>query len=236
MGDDIETRLDRIEEKLEKITEKLGLDGGGSEEGDGEQYATFIVDESGSMADSRREAIDGFNEQVEAIREADDDPRVSLVTFNGKSIDSEFWMEDPDRMRLLEEEGYEPGSLTPFYDAFCRTVDRLRDEAPDGDHLVIVISDGKENDSEEFAAGDVRSRVQELRDEGWEFVYICDNQDLGEVQTEMDFQKAASFDSSAAGTAAASEVLADATRDQFSGDEDAMDELVGADLSSEGDG
>lgn len=177
-----------------------------------EHYATFIVDESGSMDRIRADTIGAFNQQLRTLRKAPEDPKVSLRTFASEVDDPVLWQEPLDRVEPLTEEDYRPGGSTAMIDAVCSTLDRLdattfreRD-----DHLVIVLSDGKENNSTRYDAEYLRHRVEMMKEAGWTFLYIGDNQDLTEVEerTGMDTRK---YESTAVGTRQASEDLSKST-------------------------
>lgn len=178
-----------------------------------EHYATFIVDESGSMSSIRADTIGAFNEQLRTLRQAPENPKVSLRTFASEVHDPVLWQEPLDRIEPLTEEDYRPGGKTAMIDAVCSTLDRLDGETfrERDDHLVIVLSDGKENNSTRYDAEYLRKRVKTMKEAGWTFLYLGDNQDLTEVEerTGMDTRK---YDSTAAGTRQASEDLSKSTQ------------------------
>ncbi|MFB6262942.1 MAG: hypothetical protein ABEL76_04860, partial [Bradymonadaceae bacterium] len=99
-----------------------------------------------------------------------------------------FNHESPPRMRHAElepaeplsEETYAPGGRTALLDAVGYTIDRmgerfddLPEEEKPSDVLVAIITDGKENASEEYDRAQIEERIREQEQQwGWDFVYI----------------------------------------------------------------
>lgn len=148
----------------------------------------IVLDRSSSMVSMRDQAIELFNDQVEAIIEENEgmDTRVSLVTFSSKVDDPKIWNEPLDKLTKLTKRSYIPDGMTAMYDAVGMTVDKLR-ALPEADDencsfLVIVLSDGMENASREYTSSMLASQVKKLQDKGnWTFTYLGAEQDLAEV-------------------------------------------------------
>lgn len=186
----------------------------------------LVLDRSGSMSSIREQAIDGFNEQLKALREEADkggDTRVTVVTFGG-------WHGAPEKraplhvinervpaedVEMLSMDNYRPNGLTPLYDGFMHAIDILEESDDGGEDtafLVVVVSDGRENHSKEFTAGDVASKVRALEDtDRWTIVYIGANQDLSDVEKHLAVGRTHSFDSTPEGTESMSDKAAGAT-------------------------
>lgn len=148
----------------------------------------IVLDRSSSMECMRDQAINMFNEQVDAIIEENEDmdTKVSLVTFSSNVDGPEIWNEPVDKLRKLTRRSYRPSGCTAMYDAVGTTVDKLRAlpeaEDPDCSFLVVVISDGYENASREYTSEMLSSRVKKLQDKkNWTFTYLGAEQDLAEV-------------------------------------------------------
>lgn len=149
--------------------------------GEGQHLALGIVlDQSGSMEAYRDAAIEGYNELLENQRNVDAGS-VTLVhtTFNDRYPPT-LNVEDLDSAEPLDDTSYRPRGRTALLDAVGFTIDAMRerfdemaeDERP-SDVLVAVITDGKENASEEYSELKVRAMTQYQQDEqDWEFVYI----------------------------------------------------------------
>lgn len=175
------------------MNERMGMNGNGS----GARVAlrnhvAIVLDESGSMETLRPEAIDAFNQQVETIRQAAEgqETTVSLVKFNTAVPDPVYWMQPVDRMAPIGPADYEPNGLTAMLDAVGLTIDRLK-QAPGADDedtsfLVLIISDGLENNSKRYTYESVAERIQELDGtDRWTFTYLGANQNLSVVSQRM---------------------------------------------------
>lgn len=148
-------------------------------------YIAIVLDESGSMQNMKQYAIAGFNNQIRNIqREADGNTFVSLVNFS-TAVRPIFFNRTPDNFVELNNFNYNPTGWTALYDAIGYTIKRLdyqAEYADDTAFLIVIISDGMENRSQEFnrtSIGDlIRSKQSTNR---WTFTYIGANQDLSKV-------------------------------------------------------
>jgi Mg-chelatase subunit ChlD len=148
----------------------------------------IVLDRSSSMGCMRDQAIEMFNEQVDAIIEENEDmdTKVSLVTFSTEVDAPKIWNEPVDRLGKITRKNYRPSGCTAMYDAVGMTVDKLRAlpeaEDPDCSFLVVVISDGYENSSKEYTSSMLAARVKKLQNkENWTFTYLGAEQDLAQV-------------------------------------------------------
>jgi uncharacterized protein YegL len=176
-------------------------------------HVAFVLDESGSMQSIRGETIDAFNQQVVAIRETTEgqEATVSLVKFNTIVPDPVYWTQPVERMQEIDREVYRPNGMTAMLDAIGLTVDRLV-SLPDAEDentsfLVVIISDGQENNSKRFSSADIAERIQRLdATDRWTFTYLGANQDLAQVQRDLRIPAAntSAFEATAQGIAYAS--------------------------------
>lgn len=166
----------------------------------------LITDRSGSMGSIAVEAQGGINsfitEQAEAGREAN----LTLVEFDDK-IDRVY-----DRVNLTEVGEYVllPRGMTALYDAIGSTINGF--DVEEGTKVVVVITtDGAENNSREYSAGTIKALIEEKTEQGWEFMFLAANQDAVETGGQLGIRKGATvtFDASGEGAtrafAAASE-------------------------------
>ena len=152
-------------------------------------YVAFVLDRSGSMGPIKQATIDGFNQQLEAIRkEADGNTRISLTTF-GSEVTPIYFNRHITRAENLNHLNYRPEGWTALYDAVAYTVNRLSMEAEyaqDATYLIVVVSDGYENYSREYNMYRIANLVKSKQQTGrWTFVYIGSNQDLGQVSASL---------------------------------------------------
>ncbi len=150
-----------------------------------EVHNLIILDESGSMFGSRDLVISGFNELLQQMKGIEkcfpaQQHFVSLVSFNSFGIKHLNWRNALKGMEELNTEKYQPGAMTPLYDAMGLSIGKLRNDlqqTPNKNVLVTIFTDGLENDSREFTAENIRELVETLKTENWVFTYIGTNHD-----------------------------------------------------------
>lgn len=150
-------------------------------------YNLIILDESGSMASIREQALSGANETLQTIRTAqqenpDDHQMITFVTFDSGNqrpfVRTIIDTEKIENVKDLTYDQYEPYGCTPLYDAMGFSINALKELVKEGDHvLVTIITDGFENSSTVFSADMIKKLVDELTAQGWVFTYIGANQD-----------------------------------------------------------
>lgn len=155
---------------------------------------TIVLDRSGSMNSCRKATIDGYNEFLKAQRASSvGECRVSLVQFDDKYepvFDSRLVAEAPE----LTDDTFQPRGMTALYDAICKTIvdtgaryERMPEQYRPGKVLIVVITDGGENQSKEFkSASQVKEKIEHQKSKYlWDFVFIGANQDA--ILTAKDF-------------------------------------------------
>lgn len=156
-------------------------------------HVAIVLDRSGSMEAVRDETISGFNEQVGKIRAkaAQSDAEktfVTLVLFNDEVVFSKF-AEPAEALAPIDRESYEPDRTTAMLDAVGFTLERFQDVVRDDDdtrYLVVVISDGAENDSHEYTYERIAEMIQKRQATGrWTFSYMGANQDLSVISERL---------------------------------------------------
>ncbi len=184
--------------------------------GDGEETSTrqskhvaIVLDKSGSMQFTKGATISGFNEQVQAIRaEADAgdfDVYVSLFLF-GTTVDEVFFNVDAYNLEELTDETYRPNGTTAMLDAVGTMITRLINETDNDQYLLIVMSDGCENASQDYTYEHIAELIQERQDTGmWTVTYMGANQDLSVLSERLNIHagNTASYDATNVGTRSA---------------------------------
>lgn len=172
-------------------------------------FNVVILDRSGSMAAIRTAAIDGFNETLAGIKNAQErfpdtqEHFVSLVTFCGCGVATVF-----DKVRVadakpLTADDYKPCCLTPLCDAIGFTITSMREYVKDNDKAVVIvtiITDGLENASKEFDSSSIKKMIEPLRSEGWTFTYMGANQDSESIARTLSIRNFRNFDFNPIGT------------------------------------
>ena len=155
-------------------------------------FNVIILDKSESMESIRQAAIDGFNETLAGIKNAQEkfadtqEHFVTLLTFCDCEKKYVFDKVPVADARRLTPADYEPCCCTPLYDAMGFTLTTMRNHVRNIEDAVVVvtiITDGLENASKEYTCSAVKHLVEELKGEGWTFTYSLVSQKTGEVIT-----------------------------------------------------
>lgn len=171
-------------------------------------YNLIILDASGSMTSIEKQAVDGVNETVQTIREAqkkhdDQEHFVTLVSFNSSETKKIYDGEPASEVKELSQTDYTPNCSTPLYDAMGFSITELQKKIEKDDKvLVTVITDGEENSSHEYDGKAISSLVDKLKNEGWVFAYIGANQDVMKMASRISITNCIDFDATGVGTSA----------------------------------
>ena len=139
----------------------------------------FVIDKSGSMYTSREDVVGGFNKTIEEQKaNKDGKVTVSLYTFNGE-VKEEYLGVDINDIAKFH---YSPDGMTAMNDGIGTAIDNvgkwlhekdLAGEEMPGKTLVIVMTDGMENNSKEYTLKQVQDKIKEQTEKySWEFMYM----------------------------------------------------------------
>lgn len=179
----------------------------------------LLIDQSGSMSNTRKSTVEGINEYVNTLKEDGGKYKVSLTMFDsdagGKLRLAKPWqnvyIDDVPELTLND---YQPNGGTPLHDAFCMTLKDMNDRT-DEKYLFVVLTDGYENTSREYKAKDMKALKKKLEaKENWTFVYLGANQDAFETSAAYGFttQNTSNFNATDSGTNIMFASLGTATR------------------------
>ena len=171
-------------------------------------YNVIILDKSGSMSSIARQAVDGVNETIGAIRSAqeknpDQKHIVTLVAFCGCELKTIYDNVPVSEVTPLTDRDYRPCCMTPLYDAIGTTISRIH--AVKGSDskalaLVTIITDGYENASREFSLRSIKALIESYKEQGWQFTYIGADHDVEQVSFSLNIDHCMKFDKTEAGT------------------------------------
>lgn len=136
-------------------------------------HITLVVDRSGSMASTRVEAEAGIKKFFDDQAKLDDiDLTVSLYQFDN-SFEAVY-----ENTPIKDVETYElvPRSLTALYDAVGYGIERTDASvktAEPGKVVLVVVTDGEENASQEHSYGSVTDLVNKRKSGGWEIIFLA---------------------------------------------------------------
>lgn len=140
-----------------------------------------VLDRSGSMATVLESTIEGFNSFVEEQREAGHDQLYVIAQFDNEYEVLQDGVELDDVL-VLDKGNFVPRGGTALLDAMGRTIcalDAVLADDIDIDQVIMVIlTDGGENSSEEFTRDQVFDLIKEREESGtWAFNFVGANQD-----------------------------------------------------------
>ena len=172
-------------------------------------YNLVILDKSGSMESIKKEAIDGYNETLGAIRAAQlkhmdtQDHFVSLAAFCDCGIDMIYDKTPIKDAENLTKKQYEPCCCTPLFDAIGKTVKKLKSDIKDVEDaavLVTIITDGYENSSKEWTGPAIKKLIDDCKEKGWMFSFIGAGEDVVKVATTISVTNTVVWEKTSEGT------------------------------------
>ncbi|MFP5333288.1 MAG: vWA domain-containing protein [Acidimicrobiia bacterium] len=171
---------------------------------------SVLLDRSGSMASIASDMIGGFQTFVDEQRQAPGAARISLVQFDGDDP-FEVLIDGEDlRTVRMDARKYIPRGVTPLLDAVGRMIARIDADIAERntlglgeeDQVVLIITDGLENASQEYTLAAVKGLIEARRAAGWVFVFLGADQDSFAEGARMGFSAAnrRDWDKSSEGT------------------------------------
>lgn len=148
----------------------------------------FILDRSGSMSGLEADTIGGFNSMLQKQKKESENVIWSTVLFDDRQevIHSRVPIE---KVEPLTEDSYYVRGCTALLDAIGRAVHHigmchkyLRAEDVPEKTLFIITTDGMENASHRYSAGQVKQMIRHEQEKyGWEFIFLAANIDAVET-------------------------------------------------------
>lgn len=170
-------------------------------------YNVIILDKSGSMSSIAKQAVDGVNETLGAIRSSQlkdptQDNYVTLVAFCGCELRTIFDNVPIAEVRDITRKDYQPCCMTPLYDAIGKTVTKLHPIVVENKSVaaVTIITDGYENASREYSGKAIKDLIESYKEEGWMFAYIGADHDVEAVAASISIDNTIDFDKTPEGT------------------------------------
>lgn len=152
----------------------------------------IILDRSGSMQDARDDHEGGLRSFIRDQKQGDGEARLTLIQFD--SVNPCEVCIEPIDIRLVDENIVKliPRGGTPLLDAVGKGVAYLRERKPEA-VIVMIITDGHENNSTEWTKAKVQALVKELEGEGWTFLFLGADIDAFAEASQMGVQAAAAL-------------------------------------------
>jgi hypothetical protein len=162
----------------------------------------LIVDKSGSMMDCVDNTINGFNEQVNRIKDkalefTEEDITMGLTTFN-ENVKHLYFQQNPKEMVLLTHENYRPSGGTALLDAVGESITEIERQVNTSliptTVIVVILTDGYENASKKYNLVNIRNMISKLEETGkWTFSFIGATLDAVDVASSMAIKSQNSF-------------------------------------------
>jgi Mg-chelatase subunit ChlD len=135
----------------------------------------IVLDRSGSMEPRRESSRSAVNAYVAGLKTdaATADALVSLLIFDGGSIDVLRARVTPADWIEVAPHEYAPRGSTPLFDAVGRGV-ALLDADPHGlrRKLLVIVTDGEENASREHTSASIKALLTAKQEAGWTVLYM----------------------------------------------------------------
>ena len=179
----------------------------------------FILDRSGSMAGLEGDTIGGFNAMIEKQKKLEGEAYVSTVLFDHECtvIHDRVKLQD---VKPLTDRDYEVRGSTALMDAVGAAIRHMgnvhkyaRPEDVPHKTLFVITTDGMENASHHYTAGEIRAMIERQKDlYGWEFLFLGANIDAVETAATYGISedRAVTYRSDSIGTRANFKAVSDA--------------------------
>ena len=156
----------------------------------------FVVDQSGSMSGSEGSTIEGFNSQINTIKnlqkEYPQNEYVVSVTYFEDEVMDIIKFAKIDEIQLLTRDTYKPGGLTALLDGVGQSIQAIKERYEReiredmATVVMVILTDGGENASRFFHITQLAGMIKELDETGkWTFSFL--GADLDAVQASANF-------------------------------------------------
>ncbi|WP_344948167.1 vWA domain-containing protein [Sphaerisporangium flaviroseum] len=145
------------------------------------RHISIILDRSGSMSSVQSATEEGLRGFIAEQRNTPGDTTVSLYQF-----DNEYdIVYEHQPLSDIPEFHLHPRGSTALLDAVGKTIHRMREHftqlpevAQPDEVIVVILTDGQENDSWTYTPGRIMRRITHQQDEhGWRFVFLGADQE-----------------------------------------------------------
>ena len=146
----------------------------------------FIIDRSGSMNGLEQDTIGGFNSFLKKQKRLKDQARISTILFDHE-IQVLHNNMDISKVKYLTNKDYQVRGMTALYDAIGITITSYLNMSKNqklfaGNKVeVVIITDGYENASTRYSGNQIRSMIEEMKSQDWQFIFLGANIDAKDV-------------------------------------------------------
>ena len=142
-------------------------------------HVCFVIDESGSMGGTEADVIGGFKKVIDEQKQVKDGTcSVSYFKF-ASDVEQVYIGKDVNDVEYLDGK-YHPCGFTALFDGVGTAIDKIGkwiDKMPEEEkpekNLIVVMTDGGENNSKEYSASKVKEMIKHQEDKyNWSFIYM----------------------------------------------------------------
>jgi uncharacterized protein YegL len=189
---------------------------------------TIVLDRSGSMDSVKDDTIGGFNSFLAEQCKLESQANLTFIQFDSQDPFEVVHQAIPVKdVPNLDGNTFVPRGGTPLLDAMGQAINetgkRLAD-MPDAQRpdkvVIVVITDGMENSSQEFTRDQILKKVEHQTGKyDWQFVFLGANQDAIAAGASLGIARKSSmtYAANAAGSAALFESLSDQVNEYRTG-------------------
>ena len=166
-------------------------------------HICMVIDESGSMSGKEDDVIGGFRSVIEE-QKANKEGTCSVSYFKfSDGVEEVYRGIDVNKVEGIEGK-YHPNGMTALFDGVGTAIDQIgkwlasmdESERPEK-NLIVIMTDGGENNSSDYTAERVRSMIKHQEDKyNWTFVYmgsdLKDAKDANQLGIDMKLYSAGS--------------------------------------------
>jgi uncharacterized protein YegL len=158
-----------------------------------------LLDTSGSMSGAIDGAIVKFNEFLNKQQLLPDRADMTVVIFDDQ-YDILYDNVDVKKVKPITKQQWHPRGMTRLNDAIGKTVNNIKNEQEKlskkdraDKFLVVITTDGLENDSKEYTTDAIKSLIKDCEKNEWTFLYLAANQDAFAVGSTYGISKGNTF-------------------------------------------
>lgn len=133
-----------------------------------------LVDRSKSMETMGEEVVAGVNCFVSEQKQRGKNARICILEFDHEV--SQIYLGDVWDCPVFNGSHFIPRGTTALHDGIHKLLDTMQ-EQPASKHIAVILTDGAENSSKLHDVHSTRARIEELKSQGWSFVFLAANQD-----------------------------------------------------------
>lgn len=134
------------------------------------KHCVFVLDQTGSMYDKKKDTIGGFNDFLEKQKKIKKHSiKFSLILFNSLKVEKRHIAVDVNKVKLLTDKTYVPNGMTPLWDAVGMAISENDKKK---DVFFVILTDGLENASQELNSEKVKKMIKKKEKRGWGFIYL----------------------------------------------------------------